>query len=366
MLALVACSEERVLSRPCDGYECAVTIHERGIQDEDSEVFHGKLLANADWDFARCASCHGEDFAGGTSGASCITCHQAGPTACETGHRDDQLGTGSHALHRDASLSCGECHVVPDRWDAAGHIVGDRAPAEVTFGARATITIDPADRTGPPAFDGTRCANVYCHGAVTPAAGGANPQPVWNAPAVGGCASCHAAPPPSHARNDCGTCHPQSAPHVDGAVQIGKTDDCSGCHGSAASSAPPYDLAGNLFTSALGVGAHQAHLQAPSGLRGPIACATCHAVPPSVTAIGHLDAAPAEVDPALGWNRSTETCTTWCHGVAQPRWTSHGDVVCGSCHGAPPADADHDPGMSITTCANCHAGNHIDGVLDGL
>jgi hypothetical protein len=149
-------------------------------------------------------------------------------------------------------------------------------------------------------------------------------------------------------------------------VQIGKTDDCSGCHGSASSSAPPFDLEGNTFTTALGVGAHQAHLQAPSGLRAPIACETCHLVPATLTAVGHLDAAPAEVNAVLGWDRSSETCTTWCHGQARPKWTSHGEVVCGSCHGVPPTDTNHNPQMTIATCSNCHAGTHINGVVDGL
>lgn len=361
MLALAACSEERVLSQPCDGYDCAVTIHERGILDEDSDAFHGKLLARTDWDFARCASCHGDDFTGGKSGVSCITCHTDGPTACATCHREQ---TGSHALHRDAQLACAECHLVPDRWDAPGHIVGDTAPAEVTFGARASI--DTGNRMGPPSWDGSTCSNVYCHGAVMPAAGGTNTRPAWNAPATGACGTCHAAPPPSHARNDCATCHPSGAPHVDGVLQIGKTNDCSGCHGSASSSAPPTDLAGNTFTTALGVGAHQAHLMAPSGLRGPIPCETCHVVPATLTAAGHLDTAPADVNAVLGWDRTTETCTTWCHGPARPAWTSHGEVVCGSCHGVPPADTNHDPQMTIATCGTCHAGTHINGVVDGL
>jgi predicted CxxxxCH...CXXCH cytochrome family protein len=365
MLGLAACSEERVLTPPCEGYDCVVSVHERGILDEDSDAFHGKLLAKSDWDFALCASCHGEDFTGGTSGKSCLTCHSQGPTACSTCHRDDREAP-SHALHRTAAVTCDECHRVPETWDAPGHIVGDLPPAEVTFGARASITPNIADRPGPPSFDGTTCSNVYCHGAVMPAGGGANTRPVWNAAATGACSNCHAAPPPSHLRNDCMTCHPQGAPHVDGTLQIGKTDDCSGCHGDASSSAPPYDLAGNTFTTALGVGAHRAHLLAPSGLRGPIACETCHAVPPSLTAVGHLDPAPADVDAALGWNRTTETCTTWCHGQARPRWTSHGEVVCGSCHGAPPVDTNHNAQMTIATCSNCHAGTHINGVVDGL
>jgi predicted CxxxxCH...CXXCH cytochrome family protein len=366
MLALVGCSEERVLSQRCDGDDCVVTLHERGILDKDSDAFHGKLLARTNWDFATCARCHGDDFAGGTSGVACTSCHEQGPTACVTCHRADNEST-SHATHRGAGFDCAECHRVPARWDDAGHIVGDSAPAEVTFGARAALTPSGVDRSGPPSWDGATCANVYCHGGVMPAGGGTTTRPRWNAPATGACDSCHAAPPPSHARTDCATCHPSNAPHVDGALQIGRTNDCSGCHGNASSSAPPTDLAGNVLTTAIGVGAHQAHLQAPSGLRGPIPCATCHAVPATLTAVGHLDAAPADVNASVGWNRDTQTCTTWCHGVARPAWTSHGDVVCGSCHGAPPSDANHTAQMTITTCASCHAwSKHMNGVVDGL
>lgn len=361
MIALAACAEPRQLSQPCDG--CVVTLHERGILDPASDAFHGKLLARTDWDFATCASCHGEDFAGGKSGASCLTCHREGPTACETCHREGEESP-SHALHRAAQVTCAECHQVPATWDAPGHIRGDRAPAEVTFGPRAALTLAPADRPGPPAWDGEKCSNVYCHGAVLHAGGGTATEPAWNQPATGGCGTCHASPPPSHERDDCATCHPADAPHIDGVLAIGRTSGCSGCHGSAANPAPPTDLAGNTFTTAIGVGAHQAHLLAPSGLRGPIACETCHAVPATLTAPGHLDAGPAEVNASLGWNRTTETCTTWCHGDAQPAWTSTGQVVCGSCHGAPPADENHDAQMTVTTCVTCHVGMHMDGVLD--
>src|ERR1700733_12922263 len=54
---------------------------------------------------------------------------------------------------------------------------------------------------------------------------------------------------------------------------------CDACHGSPESPAPPTDLEGNTWTSAAGVGAHQAHLQAPSKLSPPIACEACHVVP---------------------------------------------------------------------------------------
>jgi predicted CxxxxCH...CXXCH cytochrome family protein len=40
---------------------------------------HGKYLAAKDWDDGECKSCHGGSYAGGTSGVSCFTCHDAYP-----------------------------------------------------------------------------------------------------------------------------------------------------------------------------------------------------------------------------------------------------------------------------------------------
>jgi hypothetical protein len=145
------------------------------------------------------------------------------------------------------------------------------------------------------------------------------------------------------------------AHHLDGAVTIGRDPSCHGCHGDASSPAPPRDLAGATAITSPGVGAHRAHLDGPRRLRGPIPCETCHRVPATLLAPGHLDsAAPAEVEPGLGWDRASQTCAATCHGAARPRWTSSGEVVCGSCHGIPPADAAHAPGLPLTSCVTCH------------
>ncbi len=354
LVAIAACSEPRELAAPCA--DCSGDVHPRGILDETSDDFHGKELARRDWDFALCATCHGEDFAGGPAKKACTTCHTDGPTACVTCHRDGPT-TGAHATHQNAALACGECHTVPAAWDAPGHILGDSAPAEITFGARAQLTPVASDRKGAPTFADGTCANVYCHGDALHAGGGTVTRPRWDdASPPGTCGRCHGAPPPSHTQTACAACHPASAPHIDGATQLGTTAGCDGCHGTPASPAPPRDLMGNVFTTALGVGAHQAHLGAPSGLRGPIACATCHLVPGTVTAPGHIDSAlPAEVEPALGWDRVTATCTTAaCHGAARPAWTTSGGAACGTCHGIPPATPSHTPGMPLTLCASCH------------
>jgi predicted CxxxxCH...CXXCH cytochrome family protein len=348
-----ACAEER--PRP-DGTPVG-RVHPAGILDPASEAFHGREVARRGWDLRVCARCHGDDFAGGLAGASCTTCHggEGGPGACATCHRDGPV-TGAHRVHRDAGAGCAECHVVPARWDDPGHVIGDPAPAEVTFGALAGATLAPADRAGPPRFAGGRCENVYCHGDVLHAGGGLAPRPRWDEPGpAGGCDRCHAAPPPSHAQDRCESCHPAGR-HLDGALQIGRAPGCGGCHGGAASAAPPADLLGQTATTAIGVGAHQAHLQAPSRLRGPIACETCHRVPAQLLDAGHLDSPPpAEVAAGLGWERGAARCATaWCHGPAAPVWTESGGASCGTCHGVPPATASHLPGMPLTACAACH------------
>lgn len=380
VVLLAACADERIRSEPCTG-DCSVRIHPDGILDPDSAAFHGRELARHAWDFATCRRCHGEDDAGGSAGVSCLGCHRDGPTACTTCH-----GAGpnsrAHPAHAARGVPCAACHPVPARWDDDGHLVHAGAAVtavRVELGALAARTPAGAERAGPPRWDGVRCENVYCHGDVG-GAGGTATRPAWDGPALA-CTGCHASPPPSHARTDCATCHPATAPHVDGIVQVGRTAGCDGCHGSPASPAPPVDLAGNTATTALGVGAHQAHLQARSRLSAPIPCATCHAVPAAVVAPGHLDhAGPAQVTATLGWDRDAQTCASaWCHGPARPRWTATGEVSCGSCHGVPPADGAHAPGLPITACAGCHPGTvdafgnilvregsseHINGVVD--
>lgn len=358
----------------CEVAALETPVHARGVLDPSSAGFHGATVAALGWDLGRCASCHGERFDGGSAGASCNGCHAGGPTACTTCHaldeaqapRGAQGGTrpygagaldGAHRRHAAAGLACEECHRVPEAWNSEGHVrlagAVDAPPAEVTFGAAAR-------RGGAqPSYDGARCSGVYCHGATLLDGGAREPVPSWRGAPPATCGSCHGAPPTTHADDRCAACHPTLAiagRHLDGAVDVGLTSGCSGCHGDASSPAPPRDLSGATATSALGVGAHRAHLDGTHRLRGPIACATCHRVPANLLDAGHLDTAgPAEVEASLGWDRDTQSCASaWCHGPARPRWTSSGQVSCGSCHGVPPADGVHAPGLPLTACAGCH------------
>jgi len=404
-------------------------IHDPGLLNPADPHFHGAELAARGWSFALCATCHGEDFSGGTSGAACTTCHLQGPTACDTCHGAIPA-SGAHAAHvtgpeLDRPVDCAECHHVPARWDEPGHILDasgavDPPPAEVVFGALANRDLDPPRRTAPASFDPVtlRCANVYCHGGVLADPNAADPTPTWtDGPVAVTCGGCHGAPPATHAQSDCAVCHSQTvgaggalaAAHLDGAIETGDgSGACTGCHGGPASPAPPRGLHGETLPSAIGVGAHAAHLS-PGGLRGPITCQECHVVPATVGAAGHIDSAlPAEVfPPGAGtlaradnampvWDRTTKTCTgVYCHGGGEklaadpspgqraPVWTSTVDqAYCGACHGLPPVDGHvwHQPPLTIADCGGCHPdvdpfGNiiitnggltsaHMDGVVD--
>jgi predicted CxxxxCH...CXXCH cytochrome family protein len=203
----------------------------------------------------------------------------------------------------------------------------------------------------------------------------------------------------------CLTCHTQPA----------GPENCSTCHGSETSPAPPKDLDGKTNITDRGVGAHQVHLT------GKVACADCHKVPAAYYDEGHIDSdRPAEVpidgflanlitnspststyNPGLPlftpdpvYNAADQTCSnTYCHGAFKngntdntPVWNDPSSVACGTCHGDPTASTLFEkalPGgehISIppggTPCSQCHGGvvdenlnfinrsKHIDGKLN--
>jgi predicted CxxxxCH...CXXCH cytochrome family protein len=350
---------------------------------------------------ADCVTCHPGsvradgtiDLAGGrhldgtldVAALGCDACHGADgdpapPAALDGTVEPTARGVGAHDAHlRGGALggpvACESCHLVPELQTDPGHF--DPSPgAEVTFSGLAV-----ADQTVPVYDPETlTCSGVYCHGASL--GGGGGSDPVWTAPgSVEACDACHGAPPPAPhpAFGACIACHPATVRpdgtidvvggrHIDGQVDV-LIPGCDGCHGEDGQAAPPRDLDGRVETTALGVGAHRVHLTG-SSLRGPVPCASCHAVPASVVAAGHLDETPepevrfgglARADGAAPtWNRATATCTgVYCHGATRPGgrdttpvWTlvDGTQVTCGACHGAPPPP----PHVASDDCALCH------------
>ena len=337
-------------------------------------------------DVGRCATCHGDPSRSGD-----VVQRAAPPRDLSGGNDPSFPGVGSHQLHLQpsadhAAFACSECHVVPERVDSPGH-ADHGSPARLVFGALAS-----SDNHVPRYDTGTRtCSDSYCHGTT---------HAVWNAPrsSTAACGSCHGLPPPlPHPQSDrCSVCHGDVidaqnhfiAPglHVNGSVEY-TPGACSACHGSGDDPAPPRDTQGNTSVSALGVGAHQAHLT--STLGRSLACKECHQVPRQVDDPGHILGLPARValngiattdDRSPTWHEAQQTCAdTYCHSPTKgstgpsPRWTAPVTLGCTSCHGAPPAL----PHPQSSQCSVCHAltvgadnqtiidrERHIDGVVD--
>ncbi len=313
------------------------------------------------------------------AGGTCASCHGDGasdpaPPAALGGITDRAYpGVGAHQVHlspsRAVPVACSECHLVPRSIDAPGHL-DTPWPAEVRWGELAGLRAEPFEH------DALTCT-VYCH----TAADAADPEPSWTQPGPMLCTSCHGNPPDSRAHDrvtdSCAPCHVRDAAtqHVDGELQV--ITVCGTCHGSPEDPSPPPDTLGETDTTLTSVGAHEAHVTG-GDFSAPVPCETCHVVPTSVLDPTHIDEAPAEVRPEVGWDGAT--CTNPCHAgsgggtVPNPVWTQVDGTqdACGACHGLGPPP----PHPGGTLCDVCHpqtAGpdqtvafpdNHVNGVLE--
>jgi predicted CxxxxCH...CXXCH cytochrome family protein len=292
------------------------------------------------------------------------------------------IGVGAHQAHLKSSigrsLSCAECHTVPDEPEDPGHIEG--LPARVQLRGVATT-----EERSPTWLRNTQtCSASWCHG---PTPGSLGTSPRWTDAVTLGCASCHGDPPaPPHPQSSrCSLCHAATVGgddhgivaldrHIDGVVDVAPTTSCTACHG-ALNAAPPRDLDGQAATSSPGVGAHQTHVLGTERSR-KVACAECHRMPDSVLAPGHLDSArPAEVvfsGVAVATSAQASydegSCrNTACHGgqwnsgnasggiLTEPSWTKvdGAQAACGTCHGLPPPPP-HPYAALNPVCSACH------------
>ena len=261
----VACSD-------CHG---ALFPHPDGWVNPTSQNFHGMFIRNEDWSMESCTSCHGSDYAGGTSGVSCITCHTqtGGPEACNTCHGNfsgqvadlknwappedlnkntdtGSKGVGSHQVHLNPmnvasvdQLACLQCHRQLTGFDDPNHIKGG---VQLQWHPLAT----DSDRVTPvwSAANAT-CADVYCHGNfefskessaytwayTADAMTGYNPTIDWTKVGTGQteCGKCHGLPPTGHFPQeveDCYVCHGtvvdnagniiDKTRHIDGKINV--------------------------------------------------------------------------------------------------------------------------------------------------
>lgn len=316
-------------------------------------------------------------------------------------------------------LLCEDCHTVPKKVTAPGHINSDSTRgAEVVFpkGGRA------AARGVTPEYDlETKTCAVACHGTGLKL-GGVDRSPPWDQVPENpsNCAEgiCHSIPPlPSHWQNlkttDCHLCHSDTVrpngtiadinEHINGVVKApAKTEVCLQCHDQPPGRSP----LGTPEERRDHIGAHQTHL-VDQPLSTNVTCDNCHEVPtPENNLTGHLDAdrSRAEVKfsalaiAAEGTPPSFDPeqmiCSgVYCHGATlgggkmkEPRWNDTDSIAkeCDSCHGAPPPlphiqpqhALSHRAEQSALACFQCHdktAGpnqtiadktTHVNGVID--
>jgi predicted CxxxxCH...CXXCH cytochrome family protein len=281
----------------------------------------------------------------------------------------------------DGMYDCQECHAA----DFSGGVAGvgcNTIDCHPTIGVHVEGIIEPTSEN----FHGNYIRNDQ-----------------WD---MSGCQSCHAEDySGGYVSPTCLDCH----------TYVGGPENCTTCHGTPASNAPPEDINGNTSTSERGVGAHQIHLKGGEVGRN-LTCSECHNIPGGVYTLGHVDSElPAEVlmnesrantitndpstsqyDPSLDlfvpnptYNPNDLTCSnTYCHGYFKngnltnaPVWTDPSTSSCGSCHGdgsnpLPKIESEGGSHPDEDDCSDCHSGvvdenrniinpsKHIDGLLN--
>jgi len=210
----------------------------------DTITLHAKHLQDHNWNVRFCQNCHNADYRrqfthDGQLTRTCYDCHSGGPEGCTVchggvnpgpppdlkGQSDAEIVTvGAHQRHTQnnrlsISLTCNQCHIYPQAFDAATHIdTATPGQAEVVFGLLAS----DSGRTNPQ-WDRhrERCASVYCHGAF--ANGEQDNEPKWTDGDQAECGSCHKLPPdsPHPGEDNCSNCHRYArSTHINGVVNF--------------------------------------------------------------------------------------------------------------------------------------------------
>jgi predicted CxxxxCH...CXXCH cytochrome family protein len=166
---------------------------------------------------------------------------------------------------------------------------------------------------------------------------------------------------------------------------------CQTCHGgTSGNAAPPITTTGQTAATAIGVGAHQSHLQ-DTFIRQAVACDECHVVPESGTAHANgvvelaFGTLATHGGAAATYDRASATCSNvYCHGETlgaggvdhRPIWNGvNQGLGCNACHGDPPPNHRAD----ATDCNACHpltvkanggidvaGGHHINGQVEAV
>lgn len=239
------------VSPSCATCHSTISVHKAGILDPSSANFHGKFIANNQWNMTNCKQCHGANYSGGFQSPTCLTCHNqaAGPEACNTCHGNFSdptkiappkdlngnsattfKGVGAHEKHLytnsfGKTVDCNNCHTVPQTLNSAGHLDGT-LPAEVNLNGLAVFNIAANANYN---YSNVTCANTYCHGNFEFLKDSApvNYQFAYSAPKMEGNKRSVIWNKVDGSEAACGTCH--GLPPI-GHVDFGGLSTCANCH----------------------------------------------------------------------------------------------------------------------------------------
>ena len=273
--------------------------------------------------FAYCQVCHGTgtNFAGGSSGVSCYTCHV--PTA--NSPHASQWRTGDTYVHTTTAAGnapvCAFCHL-----NGANSPIAPPSPPA------------PAG-TAPGCFNST-----LCHGA----GGVAHLVPyndtvhysVTSTTFPGSCGACHDVSAPStKAGPVCQTCHVAASPLT--------ALTCTSCHASPPTSGAP---AGAAYPNI--AGAHSTHI-ALTTAGTPISCDTCHnGLGPSLLNLEHYNRAKSRVTPG-----DVSFLATYNAQSGASSFDNSAALRCSnvSCHGGQATPNWQTGTLTVNSqCTNCH------------
>ncbi len=250
-------------------YECHSYPHLTAWHDTQSHDFHGQFLREKRWDQKLCAECH-TWHNDNTHSTDCYTCHSLYP------HFAGWNDTESEQFHdkyyyASGGDSCKICH--------GTDYLGGRTQVPCNFCHTFPHAEDWYTAEESEGFHGV---SIREHG--------------WK---MDGCKKCHGDDyKGGSSGKSCYTCHTGSE----------GPETCNECHGGARNPAPPVDLSGLAEKTSLGVGEHQSHL-----LKYRV-CETCHTEFHAYDDPLHIDNTPnAEIIQSLEWDRTTATCNSPCH-----------------------------------------------------
>jgi len=391
------CSEEKVVPT-------LPKAHPQSWMDKTSIDFHGDVVNSRG--YVGCDVCHGNDFAGGRVGVSCVECHQKQVGLCTSCHggvdngsgapplglrgevADTTIAVGAHSVHLEGEfitdgIVCESCHHVPAFLFDSLHLGRSGNLGDIAVDSVAEITWHGFADGGGAAWDrATRsCTETYCHGNFH--GGYSSNAPIWTADHQAHCGSCHdiGYDPPDllwkhefHLRVAnlaCADCHANVVDsllnivglnlHVNGRVDTLARDtlpcvpchsanpaNCVICHGGRdnQTGAPPLGLRGELSANQLAVGAHTSHVEG-GYIATAVACRECHIVPSTFADPGHYG---TDSIAETTWGNLAGSASQWNRIAATCSKTyCHGNFAGGYASNAPIWTA---PGQ--IDCGSCH------------